>query len=87
VEREVRDAYNAYVAARRTMRIYQDQVLAPARDSFDLLERAFHAGKIDLLSLSVAERQAFDARATYLDAWFNLHAAEVTLQLATGITP
>lgn len=86
VEREVRDAYNAYLAARQTMGIYQDQILAPARESFDLLEKAFQAGKIDLLSLSVAERQAYDARATYLDAQFNLHAAEVALQLAVGIT-
>ena len=87
VEREVRDAYNAYLTARRTMGIYQDQILAPARESFDLLEKAFQAGKIDLLSLSVAERQAYDARAAYLDAWFNLHAAEVALQLTTGIMP
>jgi outer membrane protein, heavy metal efflux system len=86
VEREVRDAYNAYLAARHSMGIYQDQILAPARESFDLLEKAFQAGKIDLLSLSVAERQAYDARAAYLDAWFNLHAAEVALQLAVGIT-
>ena len=86
VEREVRDAYNAYLTARRTVAIYHDQILAPARESFDLLEKAFLAGKIDLLSLSVAERQAYDARAAYLDAWFNLHAAEVALQLATGVT-
>jgi len=86
VEREVRDAYNAYLSARRAVAIYEDAVLAPARDSFTLLEKAFQAGKIDLPSLSVAERQAYDARAAYVDAWFNLHAAEVALQLATGVT-
>ena len=86
VEREVRDAYHAYLSARRAVAVYQDAVLGPARESFDLLEKAFHAGKIDLLSLSVAERQAYDARAAYLDAWFNLHAAEVALQMATGVT-
>jgi len=87
VERDVRDAYNAYLSARRAVAIYQEAVLGPARESFTLLEKAFRAGKIDLLSLSVAERQAYDARAAYLDAWFNLHAAEVALQLATGVTP
>jgi cobalt-zinc-cadmium efflux system outer membrane protein len=84
IDKEVRDAYDAYVTARRAFTIYQDQVLAPARESFDLLERAFKAGKIDLLSVSVAERQAYDARAAYLDTWFNVHAAEVALELATG---
>ncbi|MGH7913220.1 MAG: TolC family protein [Candidatus Binataceae bacterium] len=87
VEKEVRDAYNAYLSARRAVAIYQNEVLGPARESFTLLEKAFQAGKLDLLSLSVAERQAFDARLAYLDAWFNLHAAEVALQLTTGVTP
>lgn len=85
VEREVRDAYNAYVSARRIIVIYQDEILGPARDSFALLERAFQEGKLDLLSLSIAERQAYEARSAYLDAWFNLHAAEVALGVATGV--
>ena len=85
VEREVRDAYNAYLSARRVIVIYQDEILGPARDSFALLERAFQEGKLDLLSLSVAERQAYEARSAYLDAWFNLHAAEVALGVATGV--
>ncbi len=85
IEREVRDAYNAYLSARRVMEIYRDEILGPARDSFALLETAFQAGKLDLLSLSVAERQAYEARSAYLDAWFNLHAAEVALGVATGV--
>lgn len=84
IDKQVRDAYDAYVTARGALAIYQDEVLAPARESFDLLERAFQAGKIDLLSVSVAERQAYDARAAYLDTWFNARAAEVALELATG---
>ena len=35
-----------------------------------------------LLSLSVAERQSFDARIVYLDAWFNYAAAKTSLDLA-----
>ncbi|HZO82031.1 MAG TPA: TolC family protein [Candidatus Binataceae bacterium] len=84
IDKEVRDAYIAYTTASRALAIYQDEVLAPARESFSLLERAFQAGKIDLLSVSVAERQAYDARASYLDTWFSVRAAEVALELATG---
>jgi len=58
--------------------------VGPARESFELLEGAFNAGKLDLLSLSVAERQAFEARIGYLDAWFNLASARVSLDLAVG---
>ena len=87
VEREVRDAYNAYLSARRAVADLPGCGPRSGAREFHLLEKAFHAGKIDLLSLSVAERQAYDARSAYLDAWFNLHAAEVALQIATGVTP
>jgi cobalt-zinc-cadmium efflux system outer membrane protein len=84
VEQEVHDAYGRYTAALRALRVSQEDVVAPARESFGLLEAAFNAGKLDLLSLSVAERQSFDARIVYLDAWFNYAAAKTSLDLAVG---
>lgn len=84
VERQVRDAYNAYQAARASLAIYRGDVIQPAQESFDLLERAFTAGKIDLLRLSVAEREAFQARVRYLDASFGASSARVSLELAAG---
>ena len=66
------------------MRISSDDVVTPAQQSFGLLEEAFKAGKMDLLTLSVAERQAFEARSSYLEAWFNCAAAHVSLELAVG---
>jgi outer membrane protein, heavy metal efflux system len=84
IEREVRDAYRRYGAAREALMINHQDVVAPARESFSLLEAAFTAGKIDLLSLSLAERQAFEARMGYVDAWFNSVAAKVALDLAIG---
>src|SRR5262249_47989672 len=70
VEQQVRDAYNRYVAARQALSIYEQEVVMPARESFGLLEEAFTEGKIDLLRLSIAEREAFEARMAYVDGWF-----------------
>jgi cobalt-zinc-cadmium efflux system outer membrane protein len=84
IEHEVRDAHSRYSAALRGLRASQEDVVGPARESFGLLEDAFNAGKLDLLSLSVAERQAFEARIGYLDAWFQLASARVSLDLAVG---
>jgi cobalt-zinc-cadmium efflux system outer membrane protein len=84
IEHEVRDAHSRYLAALRALRASQEDVVGPARESFGLLEDAFNAGKLDLLSLSVAERQAFEARIGYLEAWFNLASARVALDLAVG---
>ncbi len=83
VEREVRDAYYQYETAYQTLRVYDDEIVAPARESFGLLERAFTEGKIDLLRLAVAEREAFEAQNGYLDAWFGVLAAKVAMELAT----
>jgi cobalt-zinc-cadmium efflux system outer membrane protein len=84
VEHEVRDAYGRFIAARRALAVSREDVVAPARESFGLLEAAFNAGKLDLLSLSVVERQTFDAQMGYLDAWFNYAAAKTSLDLAVG---
>jgi cobalt-zinc-cadmium efflux system outer membrane protein len=84
LEHEVRDAHGKYIAALRALRASQESIVAPARESFNLLETAFSAGKLDLLSLSVAERQSFDAQMGYLDAWFNYASAKTSLDLAVG---
>jgi outer membrane protein, heavy metal efflux system len=84
VEREVYDAYYAYQTANKSLQIYQDQIIGPATESFNLLERAFTSGKIDLLRLAVTERAVYEARRGYLDASFNLVAAQVSIDLATG---
>lgn len=84
VEKQVRDAYQGYRAALESLSVYNDNVAHPAHESFELLEHAFLAGKIDLLRLSVAERDAFEARMRYFDVWFGANSARVSLELATG---
>lgn len=84
VDQQVRDAYNRYLTAVKALQIYQEEVVGPARQSFGLLEAAFTEGKIDLLRLSVAEREAFEARVAYVDAWFEVLAAQVAIELATA---
>jgi outer membrane protein, heavy metal efflux system len=84
VEREVRDALSNYRTAQAVLEVNNHDVVAPASESLQLLEAAFQAGKMDLLSLSVAERQAVEARMGYIDAWHGLVSAQVALELAAG---
>ena len=84
IGRQVRDAYNQYQTARKSLSIYEQDVIAPARDILQLHVRAFQEGKIDLFRLSFAEQQSFDAQAGYIEAQFGLRAAAVALELATG---
>jgi cobalt-zinc-cadmium efflux system outer membrane protein len=84
VGRQVRDGLNQYRTAFEALAIYQQQVIAPAREIVSLHERAFHEGKIDLFRFSFAERESFDAQAGYIEAQFGVDAAAVALELATG---
>ncbi len=84
IAREVAAGWDRYETALAVTEVDRKDIVTPARESFDLLEAAFVAGKLDLLSLSVAERQAFEARIADVSAWFNLAASEVTLDLAVG---
>lgn len=84
IEQQVRDALNSYRAAQESLEIYRKDVNQPAKESFRLLEQAFNAGKIDLLRLSVAEREAFQARMRYLEALFGTDSAQVSLETAAG---
>ena len=84
IGRQVRDAFNRYQTAIKALSIYQQEVIAPAREIMSLHERAFHEGKIDLFRLSFAERESFDAQAGYIEAQFGVNAAAVALELATG---
>ena len=83
IAQQVRDAYSRYTTAVK-LRIYQEEVVGPARQSFGLLEAAFSEGKIDILRLAVAEREAFQARVAYVDAGFEVLAAQVAIELATA---
>ncbi len=84
IGRQVRDAFNRYQTAHKALSIYQQEVIAPAREIMNLHERAFHEGKIDLFRLSFAERESFEAQAGYIEAQFGVNAAAVALELATG---
>jgi cobalt-zinc-cadmium efflux system outer membrane protein len=84
IEREVRDAYHQYRTAQRALDSFAEEVVTPARRSFERLERAFREGKIDLIRLAIAERETFEAQTAYFDAWFKVMAAQTALELATG---
>lgn len=84
IGRQVRDAFNQYQTARKALSVYEQDVIAPAREIMNLHVRAFQEGKIDLFRLSFAERESFDAQAGYIEAQFGVNAATVALELATG---
>lgn len=81
---EVEDAYLAWIAATEEARIFEEDVLEPARRNQDLLETAYTAGKIDLAALVLLRNQLLDAEIGYWDAWLAHQNARVRLEAVTG---
>lgn len=84
VRSEVLDAYQSYVLAAQEARIFESDVLQPARANQQLLETAYREGKIDLPALLLLRNQLLDAELSYWDAWLAHRRSLVALQSATA---
>lgn len=84
VRTEVTTALRAYEAAREEARVFENDVLEPARTNQQLLETAFRAGKVGLPTLLLLRNQLLDAELGYWDAWLAERRASVALQAATA---
>jgi hypothetical protein len=73
------------LAAGEEARVYEQDVLLPARANQTLLETAFVSGKIGLPTLLLLRNQLLDAELSYWDAWLAARAASVELQAVTGM--
>jgi len=84
IRTEVEQAARAYTAAAEEAQIFEDDVLAPARQNQDLLETAYRAGRIGLTDLVLLRNQLLEAELSYWDIWLTLRSTWIDLQSATG---
>ena len=80
IEQEVSDALQRYDAARRTLAVFERDVLSRVEESFRLVETAYRAGKIDLFQLVVVQNDLVAAQLSYLDSLSRLREAAVSLE-------
>lgn len=84
IRTEVTEAYRALTAAREEVRVFERDVVEPARSNQRLLEAAFRAGKIGLPTLLLLRNQLLDAELGYWNAWLAAQRARLRLDAATG---
>lgn len=84
IRTEVTDAVYAYRRADEEVRVFEQNVLLPARANQRLLDTAFQSGKVALPTLVLLRNQLLDAELGYWDAWLAERRALVDLQSATG---
>lgn len=84
VRTQVTDALRAYQNASEEARVFEQDVLQPARANQQLLETAFRAGKVNLPTLLLLRNQLLDAELGYWGAWLAQRRALVELQATTA---
>lgn len=84
VRMQVLSALSDYRAARERMAAMTDEVVAAARQNFELTQRAFEAGELGAPALAAAQDTLINIRRDYLDALDALVTAGTDLERATG---
>ena len=87
VRTEVAASLEAYRSASEELRVFEAEVLMPARSNQSLLETAYAAGRLDLATALLLRTQLLDAELEYWDAWFAERSVLSALQAAIGGAP
>jgi len=85
IEQEVSESLRRYDAARRTLAVFEQDVLARVDENYRFIETAYRAGKIDLFQLIVVQNDLVQAQLSYLDSVARFRDAEVDLERAIGL--
>lgn len=84
VQREVAAAYARYQAASRSVSRLQETVLGTLEENFQLLRRAYEAGKTSSTEVVVIRRSFIEAQRELVDAALMARRDRIVLELAAG---
>jgi len=84
VRRQVLSTLADYESARAQVAALNDDVVAAARQNFDLTRKAFQAGEVGAPALTTAQDTLINTRREYLNALDALVASATDLERATG---
>ena len=84
IRTEVTDAYQSFLATNEEHRVFEEDVLQPARANQRLLETALREGKVGLPTLLLLRNQLLDAELSHWDSWLEERLALVSLGAATA---
>lgn len=84
IEREIETAFQAYEAARKSVEVFEAEVLERIEDNFRFVEISYREGKIGLLQLIVVQDGLIAAQLSYVDSLGQFRTAEADLTQAVG---
>ena len=79
------ESLRRYDAARRTLAVFEQDVLARVDENYRFIEIAYRAGKIDLFQLIIVQNDLVQAQLSYLDSVARFRDAEIDLERAIGL--
>lgn len=87
VRQETSLAFRRYDAARRTVDVIRDGILAPNQESLRIIELAYGLGELRSLDVVNQQRVALEAETSVIEAQTELEAALATLDYVMGQSP
>jgi cobalt-zinc-cadmium efflux system outer membrane protein len=84
IEQEVAKAFQDYQATRRSMEVFEADVLEKVEENFQFIEIAYREGKIGLLQLIVVQDHLIKAQLSYVGSLGQFRMAEANLEQALG---
>jgi outer membrane protein TolC len=85
VQFQVQEAHAQVERGRKTVKLYEDNILKAAQANIKAAQAAYVTGKIPFLSLIEAQRNLIMLRERYYESITNLHRAEAALDRAVGV--
>ena len=81
---EVREAHRAAVTARDQLELFNEELLAEAREVYDMYLFSYREGEIGGIELIEARRSLIEARTSYAVALYDYAVAVAALERAVG---
>lgn len=86
IESDVRTAFAEYVRARKSLDLYDADVLSALEESLGLLERALAAGEVGYAEVLIVQREVLEGRAEHLETRLALAQARALLLAAAHLS-
>lgn len=84
IEKEIESAYLRLDSAKRSVELFENEILPQLRENVDSLKRAYDAGRIGIYAVTLEQQKLASKTDAYYDSLFEYNSALVDLQASIG---
>lgn len=85
VEREVEAAFARYIAAEKSLTLYEKEIIPQLEENLKLVQEAYRLGEVGILAVIEEQKKFFEVNDGYLTALYTRRTALARLNAAVGV--